>query len=102
KMINTFEGGAVTTDDDELADKMRLMRNFGFSGRDNVKYIGSNGKMPEVSAAMGLTSLESADEFLEANRANYERYRELLRGVPGVTVMEFAPNDRNNLHYVVL
>ena len=36
KFINTFEGGAVVTNDDVLADKMRLMRNFGFAGYDNV------------------------------------------------------------------
>ncbi len=59
KFFNTFEGGAVVTNDDELADKMRLMRNFGFAGYDNVIYLGTNGKMTEISAAMGLTGLES-------------------------------------------
>ena len=61
KFFNTFEGGAVLTNDDALAAKMRLMRNFGFSGYDNVIYIGTNGKMTEVCAAMGLTSLESVE-----------------------------------------
>src|ERR1019366_7854277 len=55
KFFNTFEGGAVLTNDDSLAQKMRLMRNFGFRGNDNVIYIGTNGKMTEVCAAMGLT-----------------------------------------------
>src|SRR5438045_3336291 len=64
KFFNTFEGGAVVTNDDELAGKIRLMKNFGFSGYDCVSYIGTNGKMSEVSAAMGLTSLESIDEFV--------------------------------------
>ena len=54
KFFNTFEGGAVVTNDDELAAKMRLMKNFGFHGYDNVIYVGTNGKMSEVSAAMGL------------------------------------------------
>src|SRR5438552_5033660 len=54
KFFNTFEGGAVVTNDDELAAKIRLMKNFGFSGYDTVSYIGTNGKMNEVSAAMGL------------------------------------------------
>ena len=64
KFFNTFEGGAVLTNDDVLAEKMGLMRNFGFRGYDNVIYIGTNGKMTEVCAAMGLTSLESVEEFI--------------------------------------
>ena len=45
KFINSFEGGAVVTNDDALAAKLRLMRNFGFKGLDNVEYPGVNGKM---------------------------------------------------------
>src|SRR4029079_16863711 len=63
KFLNTFEGGAIVTNNDELAAKIRLMKNFGFSGYDNVIYIGTNGKMNEMCAAMGVTSLESLDEF---------------------------------------
>ena len=81
KFFNTFEGGAVLTNDDVLAEKMRLMRNFGFSGYDNVIYIGTNGKMTEVCAAMGLTSLESIKQFVETNRRNHDAYRRELTGV---------------------
>ena len=84
KFLNSFEGGAVVTNDDELARKIRLMRNFGFRAYDDVGYIGTNGKMTEASAAMGLTSLESMDEFIAINAANYRRYCEELRGVPGL------------------
>ena len=54
----------MVTNDDELAARLRLMRNFGFEGYDEVGYIGTNGKMTEIAAAMGLTSLESLDEFI--------------------------------------
>jgi dTDP-4-amino-4,6-dideoxygalactose transaminase len=54
KFFNTFEGGAIATNDDELAARIRLMQNFGFAGFDNVVSMGTNGKMSEVSAAMGL------------------------------------------------
>src|SRR5580704_11466195 len=67
KFVNCGEGGAVVTNDDRLAQKMRLMRNFGFAGLDRVIYVGTNGKMSELSAAMGLTSLESVGEFVAAN-----------------------------------
>ena len=62
KFFNTLEGGAVVTNDDQLARKIRLMKNFGFAGYDNVIYIGTNGKMTEAAAAMGLTSLESLED----------------------------------------
>jgi dTDP-4-amino-4,6-dideoxygalactose transaminase len=102
KFFNTFEGGAVLTNDDELAQKMRLMRNFGFSGYDNVIYIGTNGKMTEVCAAMGLTSLESVERFIERNRANHFAYRRGLEGVPGLRMMEYEERERTNYQYVVV
>ena len=102
KFFNTFEGGAITTNDDELAAKMRLMKNFGFAGYDQVIYLGTNGKMSEVSAAMGLTSLESMDDFVAANRRNYELYRGELAGVRGVRVIDYDRAERNNFQYIVL
>jgi dTDP-4-amino-4,6-dideoxygalactose transaminase len=102
KFLNSFEGGAVTTNDGVLANKIRLMKNFGFSGYDKVVYLGSNGKMSEVSAAMGLTSLESVEEFIEANRRNYCLYREEIEGIPGVTVVPYDASERRNYQYVVL
>lgn len=102
KFINSFEGGAVTTDDDNLAEKMRLMRNFGFKGFDNVIHPGVNGKMSEVCAAMGLTNLEAMEDIVAVNRRNYLAYREGLRSVPGVSLIRYDENERNNYQYVVI
>ena len=102
KFVNSFEGGAVTTNNDELAEKMRLMRNFGFEGMDNVSYIGINGKMSEPAAAMGLTSLESADEFISVNRRNYEAYRRELDVIPGIELFTYDGEQRNNYQYIIL
>ncbi len=102
KFISTFEGGAVVTDNDALAEKMRLMRNFGFSGYDHVIYLGTNGKMPEICAAMGLTSLEAMDEIIAINRRNYECYREHLSGIPGLSLIEYNPKEKANYHYIVV
>src|SRR5579872_5774228 len=101
KFFNTFEGGAVLTNDDALAEKIRLMRNFGFSGYDNVIYIGTNGKMTEVCAAMGLTSLESVEKFIETNRRNHAAYRSGLAGIPGLSLMPYDENERANYQYLV-
>jgi len=102
KFVNSFEGGAVVTDDAALAEKLRLLRNFGFCGMDNVVGLGINGKMSEISAAMGLTSLESVDELVAINRANHDAYRVQLADVPGVRVFEYDPRERNNYQYVVV
>lgn len=102
KFFNTFEGGAVTTNDDDLARKIRLMQNFGFAGMDNVIYLGTNGKMSEPAAAMGLTGLESLDRFIETNHANYRRYRQGLDGVPGVRMLAYDEAERRNYQYIVL
>ena len=102
KFFNTFEGGAVATNDDELAARIRLMKNFGFSGYDNVVYIGTNGKMSEISAAMGLTSLDHLDEFIGVNRDNYQAYAAGLAGLPGVRLFSYDGAGRYNYQYVVL
>ena len=102
KFFNTFEGGAVVTNDDDLASKMRLMKNFGFTGYDTVKYIGTNGKMTEVAAAMGLTGLESLDEFVAVNRRNYQHYLRELEGIPGVRMLRLDETERRNYQYIVL
>lgn len=102
KFFNTFEGGAVVTNDDALAAKMRLMKNFGFAGYDDVVYIGTNGKMSEVSAAMGLTGLEALGEFIAVNRAHYQQYARELRDLRGVRLLPYDAGECGNYQYVVL
>jgi dTDP-4-amino-4,6-dideoxygalactose transaminase len=102
KSFNTMEGGAVTTNDDELAETLRLMRNFGFIGYDNVIHPGTNGKMIEVCAAMGLTNLERFEDIVAVNRHNHEAYRRALAGIPGISLLGYDAQERNSHHYVVI
>jgi dTDP-4-amino-4,6-dideoxygalactose transaminase len=102
KFLNSFEGGAITTNDDELANKIRLMTNFGFAGFDNVVHLGTNGKMSEVSAAMGLTNLEEIDSLVATNRANYEAFREYLSSSKWLSVLEYDLSERCNFQYIVI
>src|SRR3546814_9204705 len=81
---------------------MRLIRNFGFKGYDNVIHPGTNGKMIEVCAAMGLANLDGFDGVTEANRRNHIAYKKALAGIPGVSVLEYDPAERNSHHYIVL
>jgi dTDP-4-amino-4,6-dideoxygalactose transaminase len=102
KFFNTFEGGAVVTDEDLLAEKMRLMRNFGFAGYDTVIYPGTNGKLTEIAAAMGLTNLESLESFVASNKRNYDAYRAGIAGLHGLQLLSYDESEKNNFQYIVL
>ena len=102
KFLNSFEGGAVLTNDDKLAERVRFMRNFGFAGIDRVDYVGTNGKMPEVTAAMGLTSLESVDEIIAINKRNYRAYQAGLGGVEGISLFNYDEAEKNNFQYIIV
>ena len=102
KFCNSFEGGAIVTNNSELADKIRYMKNFGFSDYDCVDFIGTNGKMSEVSAAMGLTSLESIEDFINTNRENYHQYLQELSNIPGVNLISYDKAEKCNYQYVIV
>jgi dTDP-4-amino-4,6-dideoxygalactose transaminase len=102
KFFNTFEGGAIATNDAAVAERARSIRNFGFQGYDNVVEIGTNGKMNEVCAAMGLASFEALPAVVQANRHNYELYRQQLGGLPGLSLMQYPAGERTNYQYVVV
>jgi dTDP-4-amino-4,6-dideoxygalactose transaminase len=102
KFFNTFEGGAIATNDAELASRVQRMRNFGFAGLDQTDALGTNAKMSEASAAMGLTNLESLPEFLETNRRNYLAYRQGLDGISGIRMLEYDHSEKRNYQYIVL
>jgi dTDP-4-amino-4,6-dideoxygalactose transaminase len=102
KFVSAGEGGAVVTNDDALANKMRLMRNFGFAGYDKVIYVGTNGKLSEMAAALGLTSLESIESFTERNRQNHATYQHELSSVTGVQLLPYGSDEAHNYQYVVL
>lgn len=102
KFVTTGEGGAATTNDDGLAARLRLMRNFGFAGYDNVVSVGTNAKMSEFAAAVGLTSLAGMAETMEANGRNHALYSKLLAGARGLEVMPYDPATSPNYQYVIV
>ena len=102
KFFNSFEGGAVVTNNDELARRIRLMMNFGFAGYDEVVELGTNGKMSEISAAAALENLLSLTDFINANRANYQQYRGELARIAGLSLLGFDEEEKNNHQYIVV
>ncbi|MCB8977302.1 MAG: aminotransferase class I/II-fold pyridoxal phosphate-dependent enzyme [Ardenticatenaceae bacterium] len=102
KFLNSFEGGAIVTNDDRIAEKARALINFGYDSSDNIAFAGTNGKMSEISAAMGLTGLASLNEFISVNSLNHQTYVEELADVPGVNVIRYNEDERNNYQYIIL
>jgi dTDP-4-amino-4,6-dideoxygalactose transaminase len=101
KFFNTFEGGAITTNDDNLAERIRLMKNFGFISNGDVIALGINGKMNEFSAAMGLVGLESVQHFIKVNYTNYNYYKKYLEDIPGIKLINYNEN-KYNYQYIVI
>lgn len=99
KIITTGEGGAVVTNDDQLADKIRRLRDQGY----NLKLrrwlihdvIGYNYRMTNLQAAIGLAQLERIDEFIRRHRENAYYYNSLLKDVEGVTLPPEASWAKN-------
>lgn len=102
KAFHTGEGGAVTTNNDILAERIRHMRNFGFTDYDQVSFLGLNAKMPETSAALGLTNLDSIEELIDLNHQSYLLYQQQLSGIPGLKLRSYSTADKSNYHYICL
>jgi dTDP-4-amino-4,6-dideoxygalactose transaminase len=99
KFINAFEGGLISTNDDELAARLKLARNFGFVTYDMVGALGTNAKLSEIHAAMGLTNLECIDQIISKNRENYELYAKYLP--PSFRLLQFPSHVESNYQYIV-
>lgn len=102
KVLGTGEGGAVATNDLELARRLQALRNFGRPEGERVLGWGTNAKLPELSAALGLSHLGSLNEFIRKNRRVYERYASRLDGVSGVSLIKYGREDAFNYHYIVI
>lgn len=97
KLFHTIEGGAVITNDDELAKKIRLLINFGITGPDKVESLGTNAKMSEFQAAMGLCVLDEI-ENVKKSRANiWHIYEKELANK--VVFQKWNKNSQNNYAY---
>lgn len=102
KIVNSGEGGAIVTDDPMIEQRARQMRNFGYDW-GNVVGLGTNAKMSELHAALGLTNLKRLPDFIAHNEAVYQTYGLYLgeqAGLPGIRLLPH--HQGSNHHYVVL
>lgn len=103
KNITTAEGGMVTTDDDALADKLRVLRNQGMRARYQYEMAGHNYRMTDLHAALGIPQLEKLSTVTAARAKNAAALSEGLAGVPGLTTPAVLPGRSHVWHqYTVL
>jgi len=93
KLLVAGEGGIVATDCDCLAHFVRLGREYGNDGSYDSLFAGVNGRMPELSAAMALSSLEMLDPVAERRRRIASLYRRELEQLPGIEFVESAAGN---------
>ena len=99
KVFHTIEGGAVTFADSALGAKLNDLKNFGIHGPETVPAVGGNAKMNEFAAAMGICNLRHLDAEIQKRKAVYDRYLELLSGIPGIRLCPPQPGVTPNYAY---
>ncbi len=99
KVFNTIEGGCVTFSDDSLVATLKSIRQFGQQGELSVPYVGTNAKMTEFSAAMGLCNMRHIEEEIAKRGVAFKRYKQRLCGVDGIKVCGEQNNVTPNYAY---
>lgn len=97
KLFHTIEGGALVTNDDKLAERARFLINFGIKNAEEIPHLGTNAKMNEFEAAMGLCVLDDIEVIHDIRKAIAENYKSELQGL--VQFQEFNFNATENYSY---
>ena len=99
KVVTSGEGGAISTDDDELADLLRLVRNHGQVHGYDSRHLGFNYRLPEMSAALASVQMDRLDGFLKARERNARYLGERVAHLDGVKFTQDA-GDRTHVFYL--
>ena len=102
KVFNTFEGGAIVSQDAKTKQRIDYLKNFGFADEVTVTAAGINGKMSEINAAFGLLQLKHIDAALNRRSQIEARYRQALKGVKGLSLFELSPDAQMNSSYFAI
>lgn len=98
KVFHTIEGGCLTFKDESLAKKINQERNFGIVG-ETLDSFGTNAKMNEFQAAMGICNLRHIDDELASRKVAFDRYNENLSNVAGIKLLPFVDGIKQNYAY---
>jgi dTDP-4-amino-4,6-dideoxygalactose transaminase len=95
KVATSGEGGAISTDSDELADKVRLVRNHGMVQGYDSRRLGFNYRLPELAAAIASVQMDKLGGFLKIRAQNVAFLQEWISEVEGAS---FTQNERDRTH----
>jgi dTDP-4-amino-4,6-dideoxygalactose transaminase len=96
KLLISGEGGLVATNDDVLAKKLRIGREYGNDGSYDSAFPGLNARMPELSALLGLNSLKNLENAAKSRNRTAGSFREELGKLPGLKFQDVRPIDRHS------
>jgi len=99
KVATSGEGGAVSTNDDELADKVRLVRNHGMVHGYDTRHLGFNYRLPEFAAAIASVQMDKLRGFLRKRAENVKFLQNRISGITGVSFTQ-DESDRTHAHYL--
>lgn len=99
KVFHTVEGGGLAFRDPALHERLAELRQFGMQGQEAVPLVGTNAKMTEMHAAMGLCNLRHVDEYIARRKAAVRRYQERLRNIAGLKPCTEAEDVQGNYAY---
>ena len=99
KVFNAIEGGAVCFHDKEYKKKILDLSNFGIESEESVRIVGTNAKMNEFQAAMGVCNLRHVDGEIEKRKRVVEQYREELKEIDGISYFEEQKDVKSNYAY---
>ncbi|WP_339790307.1 DegT/DnrJ/EryC1/StrS family aminotransferase [Tissierella sp.] len=99
KVFHTIEGGAITFKEESLKNKLNSIKNFGITGQEFIEDIGTNAKMNEFQAAMGLCNLRNIDKSINSRKKVVERYIENLENINGIKLLKEQKNVKSNYAY---
>ncbi|MBM6619091.1 DegT/DnrJ/EryC1/StrS family aminotransferase [Bacillus suaedaesalsae] len=99
KVFNSIEGGLLTFNDETLTSKLKALKNFGLTTPDSVDYVGTNAKMNEFQASMGLCNLSNIEEDIGYRKYVSKLYTEGLKNLSNITLLFRQENIRHNYSY---
>ncbi|KUO63802.1 MAG: aminotransferase [Gracilibacter sp. BRH_c7a] len=102
KIFHTIEGGALTLNNSSLKERVDLLKNFGLKSDNTIVEPGTNGKLNEVQAGIGILLLKKIQEEIRMRKAITNLYRQLLADVPGVKLIHDVKGVTHNYSYFVI
>ncbi len=102
KLFTTLEGGAITTNDTGLCNRLRSLINFGIKDEEHVTGVGLNGKMSEINAIFGLLALGKMDRIIKKLDSLSDIYRKRLSELPGIKFQAIRRGCATNSQYMTI